>query len=560
MAKSQSSITRAKQQFACLFKTIQADQKNGKCKRSTSVRQQKLLDTLYRLFDRIQSYLNPRLRLKYLTGLSLIMSTGLLAPAQSLSFVQANPFGISVAANQQHICPSFVDIDGDGDLDLFYNGYGGFNFQENTGTATVPAFGPLQLDPYGLVNVYTTGYTSCDFGDLDNDGDFDLIQSGNRGQIFFYENTGTNTAASFAPAVADPFGAIVPTNPGAYGPGYFFTAELADLDNDGDIDLFVGGTEYLSFDGVLYYFENIGSATNPVFAAPTLGDFNLPNPHPVYSYKALALSDIDCDGDLDLMCGEDHTLQPLFFENTSGGFPPSFAAPVALGFGFSVPVALYYDVLTPEFADIDGDGDQELFVGREQNDILYFEKSCPIVLPIQLSAFSGKMIEGSAQLSWQTVHEENQASFVLEKSRDGQQFETLGQIQSAGSQEKNRYQFIDLSPFVGQNTYRLSAISLDGEIQILRSLSLEYEPGFADIHLRPNPTQATSSLFFTAERAEMVEVKLTNTAGAEVWKQTFSVQQGRNELALSLERIPTGMYFLHLRDRQHSRILRLVRE
>ena len=75
---------------------------------------------------------------------------------------------------------------------------------------------------------------------------------------------------------------------------------IADLDNDGDPDLVIGNDT-----GLLYYFENTGTAANPHFTE-RVGTQNPLDGISVLSYSAPALADLDGDGDHDLIIGYDY--------------------------------------------------------------------------------------------------------------------------------------------------------------------------------------------------------------------------------------------------------------
>ncbi|MEL7342194.1 MAG: VCBS repeat-containing protein, partial [Bacteroidota bacterium] len=123
--------------------------------------------------------------------------------AQSFLAPQANPFGLS--SGTYFSIPVMVDIDGDGDLDVFSGtAYGNIRYFQNTGTNTAPAFAPAQTNPFGLSAAYLIPALS--FADLDMDGDQDLLVGEYYGNFQYYQNTGTNTAPAFAAPVQNPFG------------------------------------------------------------------------------------------------------------------------------------------------------------------------------------------------------------------------------------------------------------------------------------------------------------------------------------------------------------------
>ncbi len=156
--------------------------------------------------------------------------------------------------------PVLFDADSDGLEDLIVGnmGYylGGTNlaklaYYKNTGTAIAPTFSLITKDyqnfsSLGLLGAYPT------FGDLDNDGDKDLIIGTTGGKLHYYENI----ASTGAPAV---FANHVINYQNIIGAG-MASPQLFDMDGDGDLDLLMGTNN-----GKIYRYNNKGSATNPVF-------------------------------------------------------------------------------------------------------------------------------------------------------------------------------------------------------------------------------------------------------------------------------------------------------
>lgn len=119
---------------------------------------------------------------------------------------------------------------------------------------------------------------------------------------------------------------------------------FADIDADGDLDVFIGKR-----DGRTVFFQNIGDATFPAFAG-SVSAFGLTD---VGVLSAPSFADIDADGDLDAFIGNQDG-NTLFFRNTGTKSTPAFAGS---SISFGLP-----DVGTnasPSLADIDADGDLE---------------------------------------------------------------------------------------------------------------------------------------------------------------------------------------------------------
>ncbi len=211
------------------------------------------------------------------------------------------------------------------------------------------------------------------FGDLDNDGDLDLAMGLLGGNIAFYENIGDQFSPRFAVRTGsyNPFDAI--TVPSQAAP------ELVDLDGDGDLDLILGQFDGYSSYGVFYYenndFDDDGIIGNtPAFSLVTSPGSPIDNVSASKYQVKTSVADIDGDGDLDIFIGQNGGFPSyesmLFFENNAGfSKQPLPAGLVEFGFdtGSSRTAAT--------FVDYDNDGDTDLFIGSSDGTIRVFKNT-----------------------------------------------------------------------------------------------------------------------------------------------------------------------------------------
>ena len=311
---------------------------------------------------------------------------------------------------------AFADIDQDGDLDFFWGDFfePGVLFVENTGSCGEPN---LRTDPVPFPTddtIATSGYNVTVLEDVDSDGDLDLFVGVLGGA--FNPNLTTTRNFHFYEQVDGDF--IYRTDRFVYtlDVGSESIPSFADLDGDGDLDMLLANK--LDPDDTqtsrLYYFENVGSPRNPAFQqrahiplftmyhyAPALGDLDgdgdldmlvgtwnagvalylnegtRTEPQFVLqdttfvrltrgSNSAPALTDVDGDGDLDLFIGESSG-ELNFYRNVGTPFAPSFEL-VSDRFG-EIDVGRRS---FPTFADVDGDGDEDLLLGREEGGVLLY--------------------------------------------------------------------------------------------------------------------------------------------------------------------------------------------
>ncbi|BDD03492.1 T9SS type B sorting domain-containing protein [Aureibacter tunicatorum] len=258
------------------------------------------------------------------------------------------------------------------------------------------------------------------FFDIDGDGDQDCfvgstIGSNVTSKIYFFENLG---GGQFAPA--DEFKIVLPEPSECFSNKYHFPAiTMGDLDNDGDLDVLVGynrvncGSER----GGILYFENVtpiedrNDASKIRFQYRGKNPFGLPDSFGAYfrgqEFNQIfpSLEDVDGDGDLDLFIssgtGSYHYYENHAIDQNTGAVniaspnwnvnqgsaqaifrnrvDDPFGLPYRGGNDYGeMPSNVEWDVTT-HFVDIDQDGDLDLVWGDTQdrdgdkNGIGYFE-------------------------------------------------------------------------------------------------------------------------------------------------------------------------------------------
>jgi Secretion system C-terminal sorting domain/FG-GAP-like repeat len=190
--------------------------------------------------------------------------------------------------------PTFGDLDNDGDEDLIIGMENGMvnRYTNTAGAGNNVAFGPAApLNDNNGVQISVTAYAAPQLFDLDDDGLLDLVVGNKTGEIAYYRNTGTASNAVFT-LIDDTLGDVdVAATPDGYAIPHFFRV------ND-TTHLFLG-----AYDGRLHYYDDIdghldpGSSFNLVSAAYRGIDVGL--------YSSFWVEDIDGDGLLNLFVGQD---------------------------------------------------------------------------------------------------------------------------------------------------------------------------------------------------------------------------------------------------------------
>ena len=200
--------------------------------------------------------------------------------------------------------PSFIDIDGDGDKDLLggvdnSTGVSVIYFKNESGVLALQNFatGPFK-------NISIMDQAKTDFVDIDNDGDYDLFLSDYTGDFYeqnhlvrYFKNTGTVTAPVFTELTGT-------ENPLSQVTEQFqIFPRFTDIDNDGDFDAILGegGDVIEGADGNEFsFYENTGIAASPVFTYRDDLIQQGTNPY----FPSPTFIDFDQDGDKDIFIGE----------------------------------------------------------------------------------------------------------------------------------------------------------------------------------------------------------------------------------------------------------------
>jgi len=281
-----------------------------------------------------------------LITVQLIVSADGSSESYNYSFhVRATPNAITPATHIQKDTISLVakiidvasgDLDNDGDIDLIAVSHttDELIWYRNDGGAT-PIFTP-QI----LFDGTDEELISVVLGDSDNDGDLDIFFGAEIGnKLYFIENQGNGT-----------FGTVTEINPGTALE--LTTVFLGDLDGDGLIDVLASSQG----DDTLGWYKNNG---NNVFGS------EIPISTSLDGAFSIKVGDMDGDGDLDIIGAASLGDEIRWYRNNKGTFTTSIQVGADIDGVHSVSVG-----------DLDGDGDLDIASANLEDDsIVWYENT-----------------------------------------------------------------------------------------------------------------------------------------------------------------------------------------
>jgi hypothetical protein len=289
--------------------------------------------------------------------------------APVFQFQQSNLLQDNMIEVGEGAYPVLFDYDNDGLKDLFIGNYGYFTTGvyrtaiaqfKNIGTATFPKFELITRDYDSLSTLGIKNMIPA-FGDLDGDGDADMMIGDYYGRLYYFENTATaGTTANFVLSIPT----FKNANHRIIDVGDFAAPQIIDIDNDGKNDLIIGGRN-----GKIAYYHHIGSATSstPLMDSVThfFGNVNVcQHGYPIgYSYPFCFKQ----NGVTKLLIGADDGYLHMY-DNIDGN----------LSGNFSLVDSTYEHIFqgthtSPTGADIDNDGYMDLIVGNYEGGVSYYK-------------------------------------------------------------------------------------------------------------------------------------------------------------------------------------------
>lgn len=264
---------------------------------------------------------------------------------------------------------AFFDVDNDGKKDIIAgNDYlynpnpqlqmSKLSYFRNTGSVTHPSFELITGDWLNLSALLQFALTPC-FGDIDNDGDSDLLLGNADGSLIVYKNTaGAGNTPSFVFFAPQYQGIDVGSNS---------TPQIVDVDRDGLNDLLIGERN-----GVVNYFRNMGSIGSPSFSLITssFGAVNVITAGTVAGYSAPYL--MDNGNGYELLVGSECG-SVFHYTNIDGN----------LAGNFTLQDSVYQQINEPKrvtiaITDIDADGKFDLLTGNSTGGFRLYTQSANV--------------------------------------------------------------------------------------------------------------------------------------------------------------------------------------
>lgn len=168
------------------------------------------------------------------------------------------------------------------------------------------------------------------------------------------------------------------------------------------------------------------------------------------------------------------------------------------------------------------------------------------ILPVELTSFTGEVMDKENVLYWTTASEENVQWHILERSRNGREaWQEVARTQGArlGTTERG-YTASDENPLT-EAYYRLRSVDYD-LAQSISSLVRLVRTAGTRLSVYPNPVGDRLEVRWSSVNDGLLPLQLLSANGAKIIATERPVIEGENTISVDLSAVPPGVYFLRV--------------
>jgi len=165
-----------------------------------------------------------------------------------------------------------------------------------------------------------------------------------------------------------------------------------------------------------------------------------------------------------------------------------------------------------------------------------------IDLPVKLERFSATSLENEVRLDWTTAAEINTSHFVIERSKNGLDWEDLLEVAAVGGPtQQSDYTDYDGAPYNGTSYYRLRMVDYDATFDYSDVVAVSRGNEEVYMQVYPNPSRYTLNV---NANQPIEQIRLINALGQVVVEQT----SGTNPTAqIDVNQLKAGVYTLQVK-------------
>lgn len=181
------------------------------------------------------------------------------------------------------------------------------------------------------------------------------------------------------------------------------------------------------------------------------------------------------------------------------------------------------------------------------------------ILPVTLANFNVQKQNKANKLNWTTTQEINSLKFVIQQSRNGRDFVTLGEVAAAGNSNTERtYSFTHSLPLNGYNYYRIKMVDRDNKVKYSQVRSVQ-NLGVNQIQVTPNPVADNMKVNINAEKSDVAVITVADMSGKVILSKNYNVTAGDNNLPVNTANLNAGSYIVKVQLNGNVQVSKFIK-
>jgi alpha-mannosidase len=179
-------------------------------------------------------------------------------------------------------------------------------------------------------------------------------------------------------------------------------------------------------------------------------------------------------------------------------------------------------------------------------------------LPVVLSDFTGVKQNAINKLSWIAETDTNFSFFDIERSEDGNNYDSIGTVNRSANPSYNYddNSIDELKPYY----YRLKLVNNDGKFTYSNVILIKAGEHTKDILLYPNPVQDVLKFQLVLDKKARFDVWVTDITGKVILKMPPPLfEAGSNYFTINTTNLPKGTYTLIVRSEEVKYVRKFVK-
>ena len=172
-----------------------------------------------------------------------------------------------------------------------------------------------------------------------------------------------------------------------------------------------------------------------------------------------------------------------------------------------------------------------------------------VAVPLELVDFFAVKKSEQVYLSWITAMEKGTSHFIIERSSDGNTFESIGRVEAGfNSNVTKTYSFVDGTPGKEMNYYRLKSFDMNGESSYSKIISISFsgKAPFNIENISPVPAKERINCNIYSQTEVPVKLFSYDVSGRKLIEKPFLLNIGTNTIEEDVASLTSGIYLLRV--------------